>query len=445
MTLELLEPMLHGGIRNTNFFNGRLLTAEDLRAEQQANRAQHQQLGQAIGAGVVEGLEVRLQSNGARPVLHVSQGLAITSKGAALALSEDVAVALVREAAPQPLNGDAGLFAVCRPEANTPSAAVARGVYIFTVAPASGYSERAPVVGFNGGGVASGCDNRFAVEGVKFNLVGVDLAQLTFIDAAARTSLVQLIAQTSPAGRSLLRNAVAHLCFGTPELASFPVDPFALPSGQSPLVSYGLVDWLRSRGDLNPCDVPLALVLWTTAGIEFVDTWAVRRRPHREARSSTWPVVTSDRRLAEGEAAFLQFQRQVADIVSSNLSAAQIGQVTAAGRFVYLPAVGVAPLATGARRGFNLERFFQGLTVRPPIHVGGAGLAPLLRSSYGYPPIDLSGGEVIWLYLVRENRQAIDATPTNPPQAYVVFSSGFMPYLGDGRFDLERYQYGNFG
>ncbi|MCB0238608.1 MAG: hypothetical protein KDH08_08165, partial [Anaerolineae bacterium] len=59
MTLELLEPMLHGGIRNTHFFNGRLLTAGDLRAEQQANRQQHQQLGLAVGAGVVEGYDVR--------------------------------------------------------------------------------------------------------------------------------------------------------------------------------------------------------------------------------------------------------------------------------------------------------------------------------------------------------------------------------------------------
>ena len=36
MSLELLEPMLRGGIRNTHFFNGRLLTADDLRAEQAA-------------------------------------------------------------------------------------------------------------------------------------------------------------------------------------------------------------------------------------------------------------------------------------------------------------------------------------------------------------------------------------------------------------------------
>ena len=96
MSLELLEPMLRGGIRNTHFFNGRLLTAEDLRAEQQANRQQHRQLGLAIGAGVVEGFDVGLVSNGPKPVLHISRGLALTRKGAALALAEDVDVGLVR-------------------------------------------------------------------------------------------------------------------------------------------------------------------------------------------------------------------------------------------------------------------------------------------------------------------------------------------------------------
>ena len=37
-SIELLTPILLDGIRNTHFFNGRLLTADDLRVEQQANR-----------------------------------------------------------------------------------------------------------------------------------------------------------------------------------------------------------------------------------------------------------------------------------------------------------------------------------------------------------------------------------------------------------------------
>lgn len=448
MTLELLEPMLHGGIRNTHFFNGRLLTAGDLRAEQQANRAQHQQLGLAVGAGVVEGYDVRLapSGNSARPVLRVSSGLAITRKGAALALPDDVDVALVREPRTALLSGDAGLFAVCRPEATTPSATVAEGVYLFVVSPASGFAEHAPVVGFNGNGVASGCDHSYAVEGVRFGLVGVDLAQLSFIDAATRGELVQLLGQTSPASRTRLRNGLAHLCFGTQEAASFAADPFSLPSGQSPLAGYGLVDWLRSRGDLTQCDVPLALLLWTTAGVQFVDLWSVRRSPQPPAVSGVWPLQSGPRRPAEGEAAFLQFQAQIADMIGSGMFGATLTQLHALDLFRYLPAAGLVPLANSRFQGFELADFFEGMAVPTPVHITGDELAALLRMAHSFPPIDLGRQqqELVWLYYVRENMEAIAAGGSNPPQPYVVFSSGHMPTVGQARYSLDHWNFANY-
>ncbi len=450
MTLELHEPLLRGGIRNTHFFNGRLLTAEDLRAEQQANRQQHQQLGLAIGAGVVEGYDVRLapSGNAAKPVLRVAKGLAITRKGAVLALAENVDVTLVRQAAATPPNGDAGLFAVCRPEATTPSATVAEGVYIFTVAPASGFAEHAPVVGFNGNGVASGCDHRFAIEGVKFNLVGVDLSQLSFVSAATRTALVQLLGQATPAGRTRLRNWLAHLCFGSPEVAAFAADPFRLPSGQSPLTSYGLVDWLRGRGDLTECDVPLALLLWTTAGVQFVDVWSVRRTPAPPAVSAVWPVQTGARRPGEGQAAFLQFQAQLSDMILVGGFGATLTQLHALDLFRYLPAAGLVPLGTNRYQGFELADFFQGMAVPSPVHITADELAGLLRMAHDFPPIDLGRQqqELVWLYLVRENAEAIAATTgaALPPQPYVVFSSGHMPYAGQARYSLDHYDFANY-
>lgn len=95
---ELLELVLEGGILNTHFFNGRFLTAEDLETEQQANRLQHRQLGQAAGKGVVYGMEVRLSSGGDEgeaPTVSVTRGLALNRKGYALSLADDVEVALV--------------------------------------------------------------------------------------------------------------------------------------------------------------------------------------------------------------------------------------------------------------------------------------------------------------------------------------------------------------
>jgi hypothetical protein len=448
MTLELLDPMLRGGIRNTHFFNGRLLAAEDLRAEQQANRAQHQQLGRAIGAGVVEGLEVRLQSNGAQPVLRVRSGLALTRKGAALALAEEVDVALVRQAPAAPLNGDAGLFALCRPEGTSPSATVAEGVYLFTVGPASGFVEHAPAVGFHGNGVANGCDHRFAVEGVRFNLVGVDLAQIDFVSPATRAALVALLGQAAPASRARLRNWLAHLCFGSEQAASFAADPFRLPGGQSPLASYGLVDWLRGRGALTECDVPLALLLWTTAGVQFVDLWAARRQPVPPAQSGVWPLPTGRRRPAEGEAAFLQFQAQVAELIASGAFGATLTQLHALDLFRYLPAVGLAPLATSRYQGFELEDFFAGMAVPSPVHITGDELAGLLRLAHHFPPIDLGRAqqELVWLYIVRENAEAIAATTGSalPPQPYIVFSSGHMPYAGQARYSLDHWDFANY-
>ena len=127
--------VLERGIKNANFFNGRVLTARDLQDEQLANRQQHRQLGRAAGAGVVDGMEVQLVAAGSpttHPVLSVRGGLAINRSGQAIELSvELVQVALARTlAAPS----EAGLFADCEPLQSTPDL-VGKGVYLFTIAP----------------------------------------------------------------------------------------------------------------------------------------------------------------------------------------------------------------------------------------------------------------------------------------------------------------------
>src|ERR1700759_3891854 len=65
MAVNLLTPILSTRTRSINFFNGRLLAAEDLTSEQQYYRATQTLLGNAIGDGVVTGLEVSIspQSN----------------------------------------------------------------------------------------------------------------------------------------------------------------------------------------------------------------------------------------------------------------------------------------------------------------------------------------------------------------------------------------------
>jgi hypothetical protein len=460
---ELLTPVLDGGIHNTNFFNGRLLSAEDMVREQQANRLQHRQLGQTIGEGVAYGLEVIEKKDAASPpgtpsrLVRVSAGMAINRLGQTLYLPSDTDVALVR--AKEVVAADAGLSSPCTKPDGTDLLS-GTGMYILVMAPASGYEGQAPTSGLGADlSARGGCRRRDTVEGVQFRLVEVKLGSLPNITAEMLSDINRCataieVGTEKPKNLSLLQNLLAHLCFGTAELAGFVRDPYGRKDGASPFSSYGVVDALRSGKTpvLTDCDVPLGLIYWTTAGIQFVDQWSVRRRPVTSPFSSPWPLLFSERRRAEAEAMFEQFQEQLVD----QLSDATLASVKAIDYFRYLPPSGIIPLAgKNGSRGINLVNFTYGLTILDRedflgqpfpdrIYIVGAKLEPLIRDSLGYPPIDLRSGELIWTYLVRENIQAIDNTASNPSQPYLVFANGQMPFAGDARFDLNRWGYSNF-
>jgi hypothetical protein len=150
----------------------------------------------------------------------------------------------------------------------------------------------------------------------------------------------------------------------------------------------------------------------------------------------------SRRRRAEGEAMFLQFQAQIAALRTAN---ADLGATTAKGSFAFLPPVGIVPVMRDMWGGdYQARRFFTGLTIRGPAFINGAKVEALVRKSLAYPPIDLSTGEAIWLYRVRENDPASPAAASDNHQRYIVFASGHMPYEGDGRFDLAYWDNGNY-
>jgi hypothetical protein len=67
-----------------------------------------------------------------------------------------------------------------------------------------------------------------------------------------------------------------------------------------------------------------------------------------------------------------------------------------------------------------------------------------MRQSMAYPPLDVNSEEMVWLYLVRENMQSIAASPTNPPRSYLVFARGELPFYGDARYDVSRWDYSNY-
>jgi hypothetical protein len=413
-TIQLQEPLIAGGLQATNFFNGRLLSGEDLTHEQAMNLLGHRRIGQAIGAGVAFGLEVKKnlsQSTTNNPVLTVKSGLAVNAAGQILWLQDDTDIAVAQISSTTPSTGD--VFGAC--DAVIPGVAVASdGAYLLVLAPAKAKEGKAPVSGL--GNVPAVCNSRYTTFGIQFRLLQLPVS-IEFADG------------------NRARNRVAYRCFGTTADVAFYRNPFNLPAWR-----LGLPDDVRPIG-LTDCDVPLAVIGWRTAGIQFVDQWAVRRRITRPAADRDWRQLLSDQRLSEGEAMFLQFGDEVDDILASGLP---LSQVTARGSFAYLPPVGLLPLSTGASaKGFDYNAFFSNMTYRKPVFIEGAQLRPLLREALDYPPIDTTTTLVVWLYLVRENAQAT-LTLSQPPPAYLVFASGHTPYRGEARYDVNHWNFSNF-
>jgi hypothetical protein len=401
-------------LRSVNFFNGRLLTGDDLRREQATQEARLQRLGRIQGSGVAEGLEV-VETHGtsskSRPVVTVAAGLALSRSGIALELPADVDVALYREDAPSDAE-PGGLFADCQPFAPGTYTAGA-GVYLLTVGPAEQGEGRAQVSGL--GNDAAPCNVALSAEALRFRLIRLALEHAELVDTAR------------------LRNRVAYACFGTDALGDAVANPFG-----PPVTTYGLLDTLRAE-TLTDDEVPLATIGWSIDdGIQFVDLWSVRRGVTPLPGEGDWSSLVSARRRSEGEAMYLQFQAQIADMRHEF----EPDQIHATDRFDALPPVGLLPIGGPGGLGFHYLTFFSGLTVRNPVFVEGGRLEELLRASYAYPPIDLSSGDVIWLYVVRENAQAADEGSVR--QEFLAFSNGLMPYEGNAQFDLSHWDYANY-
>ena len=414
-TIHLEEPLIAGGLQATNFFNGRLLSGEDLTHEQAMNLTAHRRIGQAIGAGVAFGLEVKKnlsQSTTNNPVLTVKSGLAINAVGQTLWLQDDTDIAVAQTSSTMSSTGD--VFGAC--DAVIPGVAVTSdGAYLLVVAPAQAREGKAPVSGL--GNVPAVCNSRYTTLGIRFRLL-------------------QLPVSAEFADGNRARNRVAYRCFGTTADAAFYRNPFNLPTRRP-----GLPDDVRPVG-FTECDVPLAVIGWRTAAIQFVDQWSVRRRITRPAADRDWPLLLSDQRLSEGEAMFFQFQDQIQDMSNTF---ANPERTRAVEHFEYLPPVGIIQLANDRfARGFHEELFFDTIIRHSAADIEGARVAALVRAALHYPPLDPNSGVMLWIYRVRENQQALAKnTPTTAPQPYLIYATGHMAYMGDPHFDVNRWDFSN--
>ena len=333
----------------------------------------------------------------------------------------------------QTTSNEAG-FDECTPTHEGVYVLESEGVYLLTVKPTEAREGRALVSGLNNN--TSSCNSKSRVAAVKFRLVSLKENLSTELsDLAANVK-----ADNSTANRTrqvhLLRNRVAHRCFGTgdPRLNSFISDPFGATA-----TTYGLLDDLRPN-TLTDCEVPLAVLYWTRAGVQFVDTWAVRRRVTAPTPTGFgWPLL-ADRRRAEGEAMFWQFQAQLANWLKNTTTETAIART----EFDYFPAVGLLPIGgMKFQRGLDYATFFSGKTYRNPVYIEGAQMTSLIHESLLYPPINLKSDEMVWLYLARENIELIDHSAFRAPQGYMIFATGHMPFRGGARFDVNRWDYAN--
>jgi hypothetical protein len=417
LRIDLDTPFLEDGIRSTHFFNGRLLSAEDLSRDQEAHQLASQRLGRAIGEGIAHGLEVEPPPKEANtlsdPYVIVKRGVALNRLGEVMELGRELEVSLggSSQQGPAARSANAGAFQRCETVKDTVGTGGA-GVYLLVLCSArkkQGKVERNQVSGLGPHNQAP-CDWKTVVEGVRFRLLKLEL-------------------DPAPGDATKLRNRVAHLCFGTTDtkLQAQPSNFF----GPAP-TDYGLIDKLRKESKLTDCDVPLALLHWTpTEGLRFVDGWSVRRRPLRSEPTSRFTPLLSERRLLEREAMLLQFQEELEALREDSPFS-----VVASNHFHFLPPAGVIPLgASAAERGFDEEAFFQGLTLRNAAYIEGAQVEPLLRQSLSFPPIALGQQGFVWRYLVRENQEGYGS---GAPLRYLVFASEHMPYFGDARFDVGR-------
>lgn len=447
---KLLDPILDQGLLHTNFFEGRLLSAQDLRDQQDANRERGRRLGRALGSGIVDGLEVVLESDGADgqpPVVTVKAGLAINAEGEIIGLPKhDVQVALARSIAATPTT-EADFYACAGPP-TTKHLPNGVGVYVLVMSPAAGYKDRAPMSGLGDAGVVKGCGSRYVSEGVRFRLIEppiVDAVEQP--DVAADALLRELLTGPEPPTRdnpqrlSLLRNLIAHRLFASEDLRAAFADLLNAPFGFQAASGGAVLAGRTVPAGLDDCDVPLALLYWTFAGVQFLDLWAVRRTLQARAIQGGGPYGLC-LPPAAADARLRQFHAQLHELVDAQITPAN---VKVREHFRWLPPLGVVPIVgNGVTDGVDIDRFFDGLTVSTPIYVEGGEVARMLADSLFGPVVDAAGAELVWRYVVRENIQASSTTGPGRAAPVALFASPALPLYGESRYNAKYWNFGNY-
>jgi hypothetical protein len=404
MSIKLQQPITGGSLRATNFFNGRLVTGADMTREQNARREADWRVGRAASDGIVSGLEVKKESSpGNEPIVNVSKGLAVNRCGQTLYLADDTNVDLLQRFGT--IDAASKIFGDCK-QISVGTYTAGFGLYLLVLSPVETSEGSAPTSGLNN--AFASCNTDVILETVQFRLLAVDpfLRNENFSD------------------KKRLRNLVAYRCFTAAEMQEFYKNPLGFP-----LNPYGLIDEMRGK-TLSDSDVPLAIINWTSSGLQFVEMWAVRRRLTRRSYDDDWTQLVKDRRLSENEAMMEQFADQIGRL---QFEESNLPKLEANEHFRYLPPAGLLPLAApGANNGFDLNAFFGEKGSEEIALLEGESLRTLLADSLTHPPIDLDADEKVQLYVIRENLEAVEQGQN--VRLALVFARHSLRYYGVARF-----------
>ncbi len=403
-------------IRAGNFFQGRRLTSKDLGREQDNRRWADAWLGQAVGAGIAWGLQASQQGAAAARTLQVKAGLAVNRAGQTLRLAADQLVTLVAQPDAASPGASTG-FGPCGVLSGSTTYVKGNGLYLLTLAPLMMDEGTAPVLALDPGSVR--CNTDAKVEAVQLRLLVIDDALL-----AAHGLDSNVVA---PAAVSRLRNAAAYACFGFPSVADAHRHPGTVPTDS-------LIDALARR-DLSPCDVPLALIHLSGSGIVFVDRWSVRRRitanSAADGAAPAWSALIGDEMDAVGEAQLLQFQEQLAE-----MSAADIGALTAAASFAWLPPAGFLD-ASGARQ-LNWRTFLGAHQPEREVPLAAGDVRAVLAAALRRDPVPVSAATRYRVYRITASAQWLFVREApNSPHAEEVWLDGTRAAL-DGASNVQQ-------
>ncbi len=456
-TTALNAPVVENGLERIPFFNGRVLTAEDLKTEQEANATERHRLGRALGSGVLEGLFVRL---GDTPnTVTVEAGQALAPSGRVLELPREVTLSVVSELDSSLSAGTEGTFEACSTQDTVVTSGA--GVYLLVAEPAAEPRGRVPRTGLQGDGAAGECGAKFRKMGARLCLVHVDTEAGDLVPRSLRQpirtkrgtiegTLVEG-EEPDPADVSKLRNLLAHVCLGTPEALAEPASLYDtlrdVAQGRDP-GSSGALERLRRSDHLSHDAVPLGLLYWAGERIRFIDNWSVRRRVHRMDSQRTVPFTHWHR--ARGEAAFFQFQDQLAGLVEQEASEGFV-DIRMTDCFRFLPSVCMIPRVNSNGVPGIVPEFFLGqYPARNHVDAEGRRLPQVMEQSLLTPPVDLVQRTALRTYHIRENEAQREVPDTvrppvsGSPTPYLLLVDGSLPFIGDSRFDLAHWGYAQF-